>query len=156
MIKEPTLSLVDRACGLITRRDVWKSTKIHASLPSLKLNIPSIAHKTMAEVERILGRATKTERIGVGDQQSSSYRNGAVQVLFARGRASSILLHDARGLTFDPQSLAKLGLRVQRPTSQDASRMRWSNLYRIREVSMFANSRGGVSRVYVDLGPATA
>jgi hypothetical protein len=156
MINEQTSNLLEFARGLTGHRDGWRSTKLHATLPTLKLNVPAIAHKTMAEVDRILGRANKTERIGIGDQQTSTYRSGAVQVVFARGRVSSILLHDARGLTFEPHSLAKLGLRVQRPTSQDATRMRWSNLYRIREVSIFANSRGGVSRVYIDLGSAAA
>ena len=119
-------------------------------LPRLAFNVPSIARKTAAEVERVLGRPDKSSSTWLGGKVKQTYHRGAVEVVFVDGRAEWIKIFETRGLPFNQQALAKLGLPPRKPTYVNRDRvMSWGNICNLREVSLYSGGSDGVSYVLV-------
>ena len=130
----------------------WRAPRITPSLGNLLLNVPAIAHKSLATVRDVLGDFNEAVA-EVHGHPKHAFLGGAVEIIFVRGRACWILLRDGRDIPFGREALAKLGLKPCNPSTTEKGRMmRWSNLYRIPELAVFANGRGGVSHLWIDLG----
>ena len=118
-------------------------------LPGLAFNVPSIARKSAAIVQQILGRPDKSSGTYLGGKVKQTYRRGAVEVVYVDGKAAWIKLYDTRGLPFGREALPKLGLPPKKPTYVNHDRvMSWGNISNLREVSLYAGN-GGVSYVLV-------
>ena len=119
------------------------------ALPRLTFNVPSVAGKSVAEVERILGRPDGRSGLSLVGQVRHTYRRGAVEVVFVDDKAGWIKLHDTRGLPFSRDALVRLGLPPRKPTYVNRNHvMSWDNISNLREVSLYAGS-SGVSYVLV-------
>ena len=120
------------------------------TLPRLAFNVPSIARKTAAEVERVLGRPDKSSSTWLGGKVKQTYHRGAVEVVFVGGRAEWIKIFETRGLPFNQQALTKLGLPPRKPTYVNRDRvMSWGNICNLREVSLYSGGSNSVSYVLV-------
>jgi hypothetical protein len=120
------------------------------ALPKLLLNVPAVAHQSPEVVERVLGKPERTTGAIVSANQKVAYRGGKVEVVYIDGRASWIKLYDTRKLSFDQESLTRLGLPPKKPTYNNRNHvMSWSRICNLREVSFYSDSNGGVSSVLV-------
>jgi len=120
------------------------------SLPCLAFNVPSIARKTIAEVERILGRPDKSGSSWLGGKVKQTYHRGAVEVVFVDGKAAWIKIFNTHGLPFSQQALVKLGLPPRKPTYVNRDRvMSWGNICNLKEVSLYSGGSNSVSYVLV-------
>jgi len=119
-------------------------------LPSLVLNVPSIARRSPAEVARILGPPERTNGAQLSANVRNVYHGGTIEIVFVDGKASWIKLYRTRNLPFSREVLAKLGLPQAKPTYVNARHvMSWSNLANLKEVSVYAGENGAVSSVLV-------
>jgi hypothetical protein len=113
------------------------------ALPKLAFNVPSVAGKSAAEVEHILGRPDGRSGLSLIGQVRRTYRRGAVEVVFFDDRADWIKLHDTRGLPFSLDALGRLGLPHRKPTYVNRNHvMSWDNISNLREVSLYAGGEG--------------
>lgn len=123
---------------------------VRQALPRLALNVPAIARKTTAEVERILGKPNRCSGLQLSGQVRNIYRNGAIEVVFVEGKATWIKLFDTRQLVFGIDALPKLGLPAVKPTYVNKKHvMSWGNLSNLKEVSLYSNGNSGVSYVLI-------
>ena len=119
-------------------------------LPKLLLNVPALADQPREVVERILGRPEGTTGAMVSQHEKVAYRGGKVEVLYTDGRAKRITLFNPHGMLFSQQSLSKLGLPPKKPTYSNRKQvMSWSKICNLQEVTLYADSKGGVSSVMV-------
>jgi len=126
------------------------------ALPCLVLNVPAIANRSELEVQRVLGPPAQTTSAGrLQRHPRCSYRHGTVEIVYVDGRAECIVLHDTRGLEFSHRSLAKLGLPVSKPNKTERGKtLRWDNIRGVREVTLYAGGRSGVSHVRISVHSA--
>jgi hypothetical protein len=125
---------------------------LQVSLPPLILNVPSIAHKSPEQVQRLLGPPAQTAAAARGIGSKHTYRGGTVEVVFIDDQADRIVVHDTRGLSLDARSLAKLGLPVTKPTHVARGHsLSWENIRGVRQLTMFAGGTRPVSHVLIDL-----
>jgi hypothetical protein len=123
---------------------------VREALPRLTLNVPLLARKTTAEVERILGKPSKCAGLQLNGQVRNIYRNGAIEIVFVEGKASWIKLFDTRDLVFGIDALPKLGLPPVKPTYVNRKHvMSWGNVANLKEVSLYSNGHSGVSYVLI-------
>jgi len=123
-------------------------------LPGLVINVPALANKPPRDVERVLGRPEERSTEIVNSNGRHMYKRGSVEVVFIEGRARWIKLYNPRHMRFHKHSLSKLGLPSRKPTYVNRKHvMSWSNLCNLREVSLYADSKGGVSSVLVCVRP---
>lgn len=127
---------------------------LHTVLPTLTLNVPSIARKCPGDVARVLGPPTQTIGTTMTDGQPRlSYQSGRIEVTFVDGIAARIVMHAPPDLAFDQHALAKLGLPVRKPTSViRGRRLQWTNLRGVHEVTFEAGPRGTVGVVCIRIG----
>lgn len=123
---------------------------LHTVLPTLMLNVPSIARKCAPDVERVLGPPIQTIGSTGNAHPRLSYQSGRIEVTFIDGKATHIVMHAPRDLPFHQRALAKLGLPVRKPTAvQRGRRLQWTNLAGIQEVTFDAGPGGRVRAVSI-------
>lgn len=119
------------------------------TLPGLVFNVPSVARKSAAEVEHILGPPDRQSGLSLAGQVRRTYRRGAVEVVFIDDKADWIKIYETRGLPFDNAALGRLGLPERKPTYVNKNRViSWGNIGNLKEVSLYGGD-GGVSYVLV-------
>ena len=130
--------------------DDGESMKQCAMLPSLVLNVPSIARRSPEEVAVILGPPERNNGAQLSANVRNVYHRGAIEIVFVDGKASWIKLYNTRKLPFSKLILSKLGLPQAKPTYVNARHvMSWSNLANLQEVSVYAGENGTVSSVLI-------
>jgi len=121
-------------------------------LPALLLNVPEIARKSPAHVQRVLGRPSATNRAPGQSSTSATYRSGSIEVLFLDDEALRIVVRDTAGLEFGPTALTKLGLPPSEPTRVTGTgALRWDGLCGVVEVTMFPGTQAPVSHIFVTI-----
>lgn len=123
----------------------------HTVLPTLMLNVPSIARKCPEDVQRVLGPPTQTiGNTATHSHPRLSYQSGRIEVTFVDGMAARIVMHAPQDLPFHQGALAKLGLPVRKPTSViRGRRLQWTNLKGLDEVTFDAGPSGQVRAVAI-------
>jgi|GEM_PF-2995265 len=120
------------------------------ALPKLLLNVPALAQKPREAVERILGQPSRSSGSVISQREKRTYRNGTIEIVYTEGRASWIKLYNTDGMEFSQQSLSRLGLPPKKPTYVNRDHvMSWSKICNLKEVSLYADNKGGVSSVLV-------
>jgi hypothetical protein len=103
------------------------------------LNVPKIAGKSQAEVEKEIGRANSCVQTKYGEQ--CFYEKADTEIMFIDGKADWITINKMNDLPYSKESLAALGLPVAEPVFNSASIMRWDNLAGILEVSLLSQGK---------------
>ena len=103
------------------------------------LNVPKIAGKSRAEVEKEIGSANSCVQTKYGEQ--CFFEKADTEVVFIDGKADWITVNKMGALPYSKESLAALGLPVAEPVFNSASIMRWDNLAGILEVSLLSQGK---------------
>lgn len=103
------------------------------------VNVPKIAGKSKAEVEKEIGGPNSCVPTKYGEQ--CFYEKADTEIMFIDGKSDWITINKMNGLPYSKESLAALGLPVAEPVFNSASIMRWDNLAGILEVSLLSQGK---------------
>ena len=112
---------------------------------TLILDLPKIADKSVKEVETILGKAEKTEKVKgypceKTNCQRSFYNGDKIEIIFKEGRANRITVNGIPDFTSDDDALENFGLQIEEPTFKNPTNViRWENIQNLAEISCFTD-----------------
>jgi len=110
------------------------------------LNIPKIAGKSKADVEKEIGGANSCVQTKYGEQ--CFFEKGDTEIVFIDGQADWITVNKMSTVPYSKESLAALGLPIAEPVFNSASIMRWENLAGILEISLLSQGKS-VNYAYI-------
>jgi hypothetical protein len=111
----------------------------------LILDLKKIASKTENEVEAILGKAEKIEKIkGYPCEnincQRAFYNSEKIEIIFKEGKSNRITINGISDYTSDDNAIENLGLKNENPTFKNPTNViRWENIQNIAEISFFTD-----------------
>ena len=118
------------------------------------LNVRNFIGKSLTEVEQLIGKAEKIEKVkGYPCQKSKCERaffeKEKYEVIFKKGKVDRITINNTDDFTNDDNAIEKLGLPASEPSSKNPGNfVRWSSVEGIQEISFFSNY------IYVIVNPA--
>jgi hypothetical protein len=129
--------------------------------PKTIIDLNSIAGKSAADVEKVLGKAESTDKAkpsGTPCEDSpcdkSSYQSGKYEIVFINGKADWITINNLSDYTLDVNAVELLGLPSTSPVFDNpTSVIRWEGVNDIAKISFFSNGAGKIS--YADIKVAT-
>ncbi len=99
------------------------------------VDIPKIAGKEPAAVEKILGKSTGEEKTKQG--KKLTYQKGKVEIVYINGKADWITVNDLKEIPFDDSAPNALGLEVGKPTFKGPAVIRWEPAGKFKSVAVF-------------------
>lgn len=127
----------------------WAAQSSHAQNVSGKvdliINIKSINQKTLAEVEKVLGKAEDKEKVkGYPCERSNCqrayFKEGDYEIIFKGNKADRITIYSVPNLTGKDNAILALGLPDSKPTFRNTNNvLRYNNIAGITEISFFPN-----------------
>lgn len=120
----------------------------------LILNVKDFMGKSLIDVEQIIGKAEKIEKVkGYPCQKSKCERaffeKEKYEVIFKKGKVDRITINNTEDFTNDNNAIEKLGLPASEPSSKNPGNfVRWSSVEGMQEISFFSNY------IYVIVNPA--
>ena len=128
---------LQRLIGIATTVLVLAMTSMASA--EVILNIPNIAGKSKAEVEKEIGSANSCVQTKYGEQ--CFFEKVDTEVVFIDGRADWITVNKMSTVPYSKEGLAALGLPVAEPVFNSPSIMRWENLAGILEISLLSQGK---------------
>jgi hypothetical protein len=110
------------------------------------VDIPKIAGKEPAAVEKLLGKPTEGDKTKYG--KTLVYQNGKVEVVYIKGKADWITVNDLKDVTFDETATKALGVEAAKPSFKGPSVIRWEPAGKLTSVAVFELD-GKVDYAYV-------
>jgi hypothetical protein len=122
------------------------------SFAGTEISIRSIAGKTLAQIEKVLGKPTASTSVKPSRTpcpcDKLTYRNGQVEIVFMHDKSDWITINEVGGIAYAKEGLAAFGLPMASPSFIGTDSMRWENLQGLREVT-FNRAGNKLSYVYV-------
>lgn len=112
---------------------------------TLILDLPNIGNKTEKEVEAILGKADRTEKVKgypceETNCQRAFYNTDKIEIIFKEGKANRITVNGTSDFTSKDNALENLGLKIEKPTFKNPTNViRWENVQNFAEISFFTD-----------------
>ena len=110
------------------------------------VDIPKIAGKKPAAVEKLLGKPTEGDKTKYG--KSLVYQKGKVEIVYIKGKADWITVNDLKDVSFDETATKALGIDASKPTFKGPSVIRWEPAGKLTSVAVF-ELEGKVDHAYV-------
>jgi len=110
------------------------------------VDIPKIAGKEPAAVEKVLGKPTEGEKTNYG--KTLVYQKGKVEIVYIKGKADWITVNDLKDVTFDETATKTLGIEAAKPTFKGPMVIRWEPAGKLASVAVFELD-GKVDYAYV-------
>jgi len=101
----------------------------------LVFDFQKVAGKAPGEVELVLGPPTASEESKYGPKKI--YRNGAVEIVFIKGKADWITINGLDEIPYSPDAIGSLGLERSPPSFTSDFVLRWGNIAGVKEASIF-------------------
>ena len=100
------------------------------------IDIPKIAGKEPAAVEKILGKPTEGEKTKYG--KTLVYQTGKVESVYINGKADWITVNGLKGVPFGETATKALGLDAAKPTFSGPAVIRWEPAGKLLSVAVFS------------------
>jgi len=110
------------------------------------VDIPKIAGKEPAAVEKLLGKATEGEKTKHG--KALVYQKGKVEIVYIKGKADWITVNDLKDVPFDETATKALGIEAAKPAFKGPMVIRWEPAGKLTSVAVFELD-GKVDYAYV-------
>jgi hypothetical protein len=110
------------------------------------VDIPEIAGKEPAAVEKLLGKPTEGDKTKYG--KTLVYQKGKVEIVYIKGKADWITVNDLKDVAFDETATKALGLKASKPTFKGPTVIRWEPAGKLTSVAVFERD-GKVDYAYV-------
>ena len=124
----------------VTSSDTAKDENVN-----LIIDIKEIAGKTLADVEKILGKAESKEKVKGypcknTDCQRAYFKKGSYEIIFKKSKADRITINQTPDLTSSDNAIQALGIPLSKPSFKNPSTVvRWNNINGINEISFFTD-----------------
>lgn len=118
------------------------------------LDVKLFVGKSLIEVEQILGKAEKIEKIkGYPCKKSKCekafFEKEKYEVIFKKGKVDRISINNTSDFTNDESAIEKLGLPASEPSFKNSGNViRWTSIESINEISFFSEY------IYIIINPA--
>ncbi len=99
------------------------------------VDIPKIAGREPAAVEKLLGKPTEGEKTKYG--KTLVYQKGKVEIVYIKGKADWITVNDLNDVTFDETAIKALGIEAAKPTFRGPMVIRWEPAGKLASVAVF-------------------
>lgn len=123
---------------------------------NLIINLKKIVGKTPDEIESILGKPEKIEKVSPNNtpcKESSCnknfYKEGTLEIVFINNKADWITINNLRLYGFDEGILNFLGLSTKQPSNKNQNFIRWQNLENIKEINVYNNGNNNIDYIYI-------
>lgn len=109
------------------------------------LDLTKIANKSEKEVEKILGKVEKIEKVKGYPCENSNcqrafYNSAKIEIIFKEGKANRITINGISDFTSDDNALENFGLVNEKPTFKNPTNViRWENIQNFAEISFFTD-----------------
>ena len=109
----------------------------------LLIDFNTIKGKTLAQVERKLGKAKNVEKVKGypcenTDCKRAYFKNGDYEIIFKRNKVDRVTINHVPDLTHNDNALESLGLKPMPPTFKNPDNViRWQPVGDINEISFF-------------------
>ncbi len=132
---------------LLTFAAVAALSLVHPLLADPVVDIPKIAGKEPAAVEKILGKPTEGEKTKHG--KTLVYQKGKVEIVYIKGKADWITVNDLKDVPFDESATKVLGLDLAKPAVSLPAVIRWEPAGKLLYVAMFPLKGKGIDYAYI-------
>ena len=128
-----------------TNSDSVVANNQNAEKINLIVNLKSINGKTLSEVEKLLGKAEKTEKIKGYPCKNTNcqkviFKNGKIEIIFKLNKADRITIYNIPNLTENDNALEALGMYASKPFFKNPGTViRWQDIENINEISFFTD-----------------
>ncbi|ADB37865.1 hypothetical protein [Spirosoma linguale] len=118
------------------------------------LDVKAFIGKSLKEVEQILGKAERIEKIkGYPCKKSKCekafFEKEKYEVIFKKGKVDRISINDTSDFTEDDNAIQKLGLPASEPSFKNPGNViRWTSVEGVHEISFFS------TYIYIIINPA--
>ena len=131
---------------LVTFAVVAALTVVQPLFADPVVDIPKIAGKEPATVEKLLGKPTEGEKTKHG--KTLVYQKGKVEIVYIKGKADWITVNDLNDVTFDETAIKALGIEAAKPNIREPMVIRWEPAGKLASVAVFELD-GKVDYAYV-------
>lgn len=129
-----------------------KKTQPQPQPVELIVDVPAIAGKTQSEVTAVLGAPTRCETVSparVGKSLKCIYKGERIEVVFIADKADWITINELSAVKFSPTALDSFNLPQSNPDTRNGNVIRWSNVNKLKEVSLFPGQGSNADYLYV-------
>ena len=102
------------------------------------IDVTKIAGKSLGEVNKIIGVATKCIDSKYG--KKCTYALAETEIVYINGKADWITVEGIDDIPFDSAAIESIGLPTIKPTFKNSFTIRYSGIAGLREVSLFKGS----------------
>lgn len=109
------------------------------------VDIKKITGKTLADVEKFLGKAESKEKVKGypcknTDCQRAYFKNGSYEIIFKKAKADRITINNVPNLTSNDNAIQSLGFPMSKPTFKNPNNViRWNDVDGMNEISFFTD-----------------
>lgn len=123
---------------------------------NLIINLKKIAGKAPEEIEIILGKPERTEKVSPSNTPCKEspcdkkiYKDGKFEIVYINQKADWITINNLSNNSFDESAVSFLGLPTKQPSNKNERIIKWQNLENIKEISVFNDGNNGVDYIYI-------
>jgi hypothetical protein len=109
------------------------------------IDLKTISSKTLPEVETVLGKAERVEKVKgypceKSDCQKALFKNGQYEIIFKSDKSDRITINSVPNLTGNENAIQSLGLPASKPAFKNPNNViRWNDIENISEISFFTD-----------------
>lgn len=123
----------------------------------LIISIKSLIGKNKIEIEKILGKAERTEKVKPSRTpclespcDKSYYESDKFEIVFINNKADWITINKVSNIDNAKDNIILLGLAESEPSYQGTDNtLRWKNIENIKEITFFDNGSGKIDYIYI-------
>lgn len=139
------------SCGDSSRKEKIEEPK------ELIVDIKSLIGKNKIDVEKILGKAEKTEKVKPSRTPCSQmpcdksyYKSDKFEIVFINKKADWITINGISNIETNKNNINLLGLLEREPNYEGTDKtLRWNNIENIKEITFFDNGSGKLDYIYI-------
>ena len=134
-----------------------ETTNSNSAMTKEILKISDLIGKDLQEVETILGKADKIDKVSPSRTPCKEnpcdkgvFQSGKYEIVFINNKADWITINQVSSYDLNENAIGLLGLPESNPSfSNPSSVLRWEDIEGIKEVSFFNNGSGKIDYIYV-------
>jgi len=144
------------SCGNSKSEKENESNELNETDKELIIDVKTIIGKSESELEKILGKAEKVEKVAPSRTPCKEnpcnklfYQNDKFEVVFIDGKSDWITIHNVSNFDYDSKTLTLLGLEETIPSNENDFSINWIDIHNINEVIFFNNGKNKLDYIYI-------
>lgn len=120
------------------------------------IDIRTIVGKTETEIEKILGKAERSEKVSPSVTPCKNtpckkkfYKKNKFEIVYIDGKSDWITINDVSNFTFNAENIILLGLSSTTPSAENSNAIQWNDIENINEINFFNNGEDKIDYIYI-------